>query len=137
MVKANIKKEFSCDKETLWKVVTDNYDFSWRSDLSKIEVTDDSHFVEYAKNNYPTYFTITKKEPIQIYQFQIQNSNMKGIWTGLFQELENGNILLDFTEELEVKNSIMRLFAKAYLRKQQNQYMKDLEEKLNDAKREK
>ncbi|MBS7020606.1 MAG: polyketide cyclase [Firmicutes bacterium] len=130
MIKANIKKEFSCSKELLWNIVTNNLDFSWRSDLSHIEIVDETHFIEYAKNQYPISFTITKKEPIHLYQFDIENSNMVGSWTGIFQELEPGKILLDFTEELEVKNPIMKLFAKQYLKRQQKKYMEDLEKKV-------
>lgn len=36
MVKSIIKKQFHCDKDKLWDVITDNYNYSWRSDLSKL-----------------------------------------------------------------------------------------------------
>lgn len=54
MIKSNIKKEFNCGIEKLWNIITDNTKYTWRSDLSKIEIIDDEHFIEYAKNNYPT-----------------------------------------------------------------------------------
>lgn len=41
MVKVNIKREFNCDIEKLWNIITDNTKYSWRSDLSKIEMTDE------------------------------------------------------------------------------------------------
>jgi len=127
MIKSNIKKEFNCDIEKLWKIITDNTEYAWRSDLSKIEITDDTHFIEYAKNNYPTYFTITSKEYLKEYKFDIENTNIKGKWTGIFKKLENGNVLLDFTEEIETNNFIMKLLAKPYLKSQQKRYMRDLE----------
>ena len=37
MVKSNIKREFCCDIELLWNIVTDNTNYKWRSDLKKIE----------------------------------------------------------------------------------------------------
>ena len=95
MIKSNIKKEFICDIETLWNIITDNTKYTWRSDLSKIEIIDDKHFIEYAKNNYPTYFTITLKEKIKEYKFDIKNTNIKGKWIGTFKKLDNGNALLD------------------------------------------
>lgn len=49
----------------------------------------------------------------------------------IFKRLDNGNILLDFTEEIETNNFIMKLFAKPYLKSQQKRYMKDLEKELN------
>ncbi len=131
MVKSNIKKEFNCDIEKLWNIITDNTNYTWRSDLSKIEIIDDKHFIEYAKNNYPTYFTITSKENLKEYRFDIENTNIKGKWTGIFKELSNGSVELDFTEEIETNNIIMKLLAKPYLKTQQKRYMKDLEKELN------
>lgn len=131
MIKSNIKKEFKCDIEKLWNIITDNTNYIWRSDLSKIEIVDDTHFIEYAKNNYPTYFTITSKVNLKEYKFDIENSNIKGKWIGIFKKLDNGDILLDFTEEIETNNFIMKLFAKPYLKSQQKRYMNDLEKELN------
>lgn len=130
MVKSIIKKQFHCDKDKLWDVITDNYNYSWRSDLSKIDIIDEKHFIEYGKNNFPTYFTITAKEKLKEYKFNLENANLKGKWIGIFKELPNGNIELDFTEEIEVKNFIMKLLAKFYLKSQQKKYMKDLEKEL-------
>ncbi len=131
MVEQNIKKEFNCDIEKLWDIITNNSNYAWRSDLSKIEIIDDKHFIEYAKNNYPTHFTITSKEKLKVYKFDIENTNIKGKWIGIFKKLDNGNVLLDFTEKIETNNFIMRLLAKPYLKKQQKRYMKDLEKELN------
>ena len=131
MIKLNIKKEFNCDKDKLWNIITDNTNYSWRSDLSKIEIIDNTHFVEYAKNNFPTYFTITAKEKLKEYKFDLENTNLKGKWIGIFKELPNGNIELDFTEEIEVNNFIMKLLAKTYLKSQQKRYMRDLGKALN------
>jgi len=130
MIKSNIKKEFNCGIEKLWDTITDNTKYAWRSDLSKIEITDNNHFIEYAKNGYPTYFTITSKEYLKEYKFDIENTNIKGKWIGIFKNLENRNVLLDFTEEIETNNFIMKLLAKPYLKSQQKRYMRDLEKEL-------
>lgn len=131
MIRSNIKKEFSCDIERLWNVITDNTKYNWRSDLSKIEIINDKHFIEYTKNNYPTYFTITSKIHLKEYKFDIENTNIKGKWIGIFKKLDNDNVLLDFTEEIETNNFIMRLLAKSSLKSQQKRYMNDLEKELN------
>ena len=39
-------------------------------------------------------------------------------------------MLLDFREEIETNNIIMKLFAKPYLKMQQKRYIKDLEKEL-------
>lgn len=131
MVKSNIKKEFNCDIEKLWSIITDNTNYTWRSDLSKIEIIDDKRFIEFTKNNYPTYFTITSKVNLKEYKFDIENTNIKGKWTGIFKKLDNGNALLDFTEEIETNNIIMKLLAKLYIKSQQKRYMNDLAKELN------
>ena len=121
MIKSNIKKQFSCDKNKLWDIITDNSNYKWRTDLLKIEIKDETHFIE----------SITAKEKLKEYKFDLENTNLKGKWIGIFKELPNGNIELDFTEEIEVKNFIMKLLAKPYLKSQQKKYMKDLEKELN------
>ena len=131
MIKSNIKKQFSCDKNKLWNIIIDNSNYKWRTDLSKIEIIDETHFVEYNTSNFPTYFTITTKEKLKEYKFDLENANLKGKWIGIFKELTNGNIELDFTEEIEVNSLIMKLLAKSYLKSQQKRYMKNLERELN------
>ena len=102
-----------------------------RTGLSKIEIIDENHFIEYTKNNFPTYFTITAKEKLKEYKFDLENANLKGRWIGTFKELPNGQIELDFTEEIEVNSLIMKLLAKPYLKSQQKRYMRDLKKELN------
>ena len=131
MIRSNIKKQFSCDRNKLWNIITDNSNYAWRSDLSKIVIVDEKHFIEYTKNNFPTYFTITSKIKLKEYKFDLENNNLKGKWIGIFKELPNGNIELDFTEEIEVNNLIMKLLAKPYLKSQQKRYMEDIEKELN------
>ena len=131
MIRSNIKKEFNCDKNKLWNIITDNANFAWRSDLSKIEIIDNTHFVEYTKKNFPTYFTIISKEKLKVYKFELKNENLKGKWIGIFKELPNGNIELGFAEEIEVNSFIMKMLAKFYLKSQQKRYMRDLERELN------
>ncbi len=123
---ANIKKTFDCDKETLWNMVTDLTDWSWRSDIKRIEVINDKHFIEYTNKEFATYFEIIEKTFCQVYRFQLQNSHMTGQWKGYFEELSDGAVQLDFTEEITVTHAWMRPFAKLYLKKQQRQYMLDL-----------
>ena len=133
MIKSNIKKEFNCDIEKLWNIITDNTRYSWRSDLSKLEIVDDRHFIEYAKNNYPTYFTITSKVKLKEYKFDIENTNIKGKWIGIFKKLDNGNVLVDFTEEIETNNFMMKILAKLYLKSHQKRYMNDLEKRVKQV----
>lgn len=130
MIKSNIKKQFSCDKNKLWDIITDNSNYKWRTDLSKIEIIDEIHFIEYTKNKFPTYFTITAKEKLKEYKFDLENANLKGRWIGTFKELPNGQIELDFTEEIEVNSLIMKLLAKPYLKSQQKKIYERFRERI-------
>lgn len=132
MIKANMMYTFSCNSETLWNIITNNEDYSWRSDLSKIKVVDKTHFIEFTKKNYPTYFTITKKKPYSQYEFSLENTNLKGKWYGKIKEINKNKTTITLTEEIEVTSLFMKTFAKFYLKRQQKKYIQDLEYKINN-----
>lgn len=129
MAVSNVKAVFQSDMQRVWEVVTSLKDYAWRSDLSKIEILNENQFIEYTKEGYPTTFTITRTEPCKRWEFDMENSNMKGHWTGVFAE-KDGNTEIDFTEEVTAKKVIMKPFVKAYLKKQQELYVADLRKAL-------
>lgn len=130
MTVSNIKEIISSDIHTVWETVlaVDRYS-TWRSDLSKTEIVDQKQFVEYTKEGYPTKFTVTAAEPYQRWEFDMENSNMKGHWTGIFTS-KGYETQIDFTECVTAKKLIMRPFVKAYLKKQQAQFVCDLKKAL-------
>ena len=107
---SNINAMIDHDIQKVWDVVlaVDKYD-SWRSDLSKTEIINDKRFVEYTKNGYDTTFTVTVVKPYKRWEFDMENSNMKGHWIGIFTG--KGNV-------------------KTYLKKQQKQFVLDLKNAL-------
>jgi hypothetical protein len=127
--RSTVTAQFPCDCKTVWDIVTDNKNYEWRSDLSKIEMIDENRFDEYTKTGFVTHFQITAKEPYREYRFDIENQNMSGRWSGMF-ESRDGGTQITFTEEVRVKNPIMNLFVKGYLRKQQAKYIADLREAI-------
>lgn len=127
MKRSTVVAEFPCDCKTVWDIVTDNKNYRWRSDLSRIEVINETCFDEYTKEGFVTRFRITEKEPYRIYRFAMENKNMCGNWIGLFEKRDGGT-QITFTEEVQVKNPIMNLFVKGYLKKQQEKYIADLKE---------
>lgn len=122
---SNIKDVFPCNVQDVWNIVTSMEKYQWRSDLSKIEVINEKQFIEYTKDGYATTFTITASVPLERWEFDMENSNMKGHWTGIFTE-KNGQTEIDFTEDVIAKKLIMRPFVKIFLRKQQELYVADL-----------
>ena len=127
--RSTVTAQFPCDCKTVWDIVTDNKNYEWRSDLSKIEMIDENRFDEYTKTGFVTHFQITAKEPYREYRFDIENQNMSGRWSGMF-ESRDGGTQITFTEEVRVKNPIMNLFVKGYLKKQQAKYIADLREAI-------
>jgi len=129
MVTANIKATFQCKLQKVWNTVTSLDNYSWRSDLSRIEILSETKFVEYAKNGYSTTFAITVNEPLKRWEFDMENSNMKGRWVGLFTQSEN-ETTIDFAEHVTVKKWFIKPFVKGYLKKQQKIYLADLKKEL-------
>jgi len=129
MVTANTKVAFLCPVEKVWGIVTDLSNYKWRSDISKIDVVDDKNFVEYTHDGFKTNFIVTNKELYKMWEFDLENQNMKGHWSGKFYK-QGDKTTLDFTETVTAKKFLMKLFIGSYLRKQQRQYFVDLKRKL-------
>lgn len=133
MASSNIKVSFPVDVETVWKIVTALDDYSWRSDISNIEILNKTTFVEYTKDGFATTFTITATKPFKRWEFDMENDNIKGHWVGLFSQ--NGKqTTIDFTENISVKKWFLKPLAKLFLKKQQTTYVKDLEQALKQIR---
>ncbi len=89
MTTSNIKACIPCDVHQVWEVVTEVAHYAWRSDLSKTEILGSKQFIEYTKEGYPTTFTITITEPYKRWELDMENSNMKGHWIGIFTSKGN------------------------------------------------
>lgn len=132
MKKSTIVAVFESPIENVWDVVTNNREFDWRSDLSKIIISDDTNsFIEITKEGFKTEFVITLKRQFERYEFDIKNKNMDGHWVGSFSKQGDGT-RIEFTEEIEVRNPIMKLFIGGYLKKQQSLYVSDLKKELGE-----
>ena len=129
MAISKIKAVFQRDLKDVWDVVTSLENYKWRSDLSKIETINEKQFVEYTKDGYATTFTITYIEPFKRWEFDMENSNMKGHWIGVFSD-RNGQTEIEFTEDVTAKKLIMKPFLKLFLKRQQELYVSDLRNAL-------
>ena len=117
MPTSKVSVHFSCPVERVWQTVTDLSNTAWRSDLKRVEVLDESHFVEHTKSGYATNFTVTACEPLRRWAFTMENGNMSGSWEGIFETAEDGT-RLHCTETVNAKRWWMRPFAPGYLRRQ-------------------
>lgn len=74
--------------KNIWKIITDNEHYLWRSDISEIKIIEPHHkFIEVSKNGIQTVFTITAIKPYSLYEFDMENKYFRGHWIGHFHEL--------------------------------------------------
>lgn len=130
MAKSQIKAMLPWDVQKVWQMVTNVGGYSWRSDLSRTEVLSETQFIEYTKEGYPTTFTVTRSEPCRRWEFDMENSNMRGHWVGIFTQ-DAGNTSIEFTEAVTAKKFFLRPFVASYLRKQQARFVADLKLELS------
>lgn len=131
MAVSNIKATLQYDIHKVWEVVTSVEQYTWRSDLGRTEILNEKQFVEYTKEGFATNFTITVTELYKRWEFDMENENMTGHWTGLFTA-KGESTEIDFTEEVTAKKFYMKPFLKPFLKKQQAQFVADLEKALHD-----
>ena len=129
MITSNIKAVIQSDIQRVWEVVTAVENYTWRSDLSKTEILNEKQFVEYTEQGYATTFTITAMEPYRRWEFDMENTNMKGHWVGIFTQ-KGDETEIDFTENVTVKKFLLKPFVKTFLKKQQAQFVSDLKKAL-------
>ncbi len=56
MATASIKAVLHGDIQKFWNTVTSIENYAWRTDLSRIEILNESQFIEYTKRGDPTFF---------------------------------------------------------------------------------
>ena len=136
MRKSEITAEFSANIQTVWEAVTNNHDWAWRSDLTKVLVSkDENSFVEVTKQGFRTTFTITEKLLCKRYAFHMDNERFSGEWSGSFEEIPSGGTRIKFIEVLRVKNPLIEILSYLFmnLKKIQNTYVEDLKKKLKEV----
>ncbi len=133
MAVSTIKVTLNCNVERIWDIVTSLTDYSWRSDLERIEIIDDKRFIEYSKDGFATTFTVTAKEQYRRWEFDLDNKNIFGHWVGLFTSNGGGQTTIEFTEDVTAKKFFMKPLLKAFLKKRQAQYAEDLKRAPDNA----
>jgi hypothetical protein len=135
MRKSIISAEFQSNIRTVWNIITDNNNYAWRSDLEKIEIIGNGNeFVEYTKGGFSTKFTITAKEELKRYEFNMENKNMTGHWIGCFEETNKGGTKIVFSEEININNPVMEFLSYLFMniKKMQKTYVDDLRKELGE-----
>lgn len=129
MTSSSIQANFDASVEAVWDAVTAFDRVAWRNDLSKAEILDETRFLETTKDGFVTNFTITLRKPLERLEFDMENNNLSGHWTGVFTKTETGTTVV-FTETVNAKKFFLKPFVKMFLKKQQNAYISDLQKHL-------
>lgn len=130
MAVSKVTRSFPCTVEQLWQIVTDLTHTDWRSALARVEVLDETRFVEHTERGYATHFAVTTCKPKQFWAFTMENRNMSGSWAGRFEAVESGS-RLTCVETVNGKRWWMCPFVPCYLKRQQKLYMDDLLREVN------
>ena len=125
MAISTVKATFQSDVKEVWDIVMNLENYAWRSDLSRIEVISEKRFTEYTKDGFSTEFTVTLTEQYRRWEFDLENANISGHWTGIFTS-DGNQTTIEFTEDVTAKKFFMKPLVKGFLKKQQAQYIEDL-----------
>lgn len=126
MTVSNLKSVLPGDVHKAWSVVTTASEYPrWRTDLSRVQILGPEAFLEYTADGYVTKFTIVRAKPGQLWELEMDNTNLRGRWVGRFRQRGLATVV-DFTEYVSVKKVWMKPFVKGYLKKQQAQFITDL-----------
>ena len=82
------------------------------------------------RNPQEVWNVVTSSQPCNRWEFDMENSNIKGHWIGIFTEKDD-QTQITFTEDVTAKKFIMKPFVKIFLKKQQEQYLTDLKKALS------
>lgn len=133
---SEVTAHFRADVESVWNLVTNLQNYTWRSDIKRIDVLNDGNkFVEYAPNGNATTFTITAKEPYKEYALSMEHNLFTGSWYGHFSKSESGGTTITFVEQIHIHNPIIKLLSYALmnLKKMQLAYISDLKKALGES----
>lgn len=132
--KSTLERNFNFNIAKVWEVVTDNSDYSWRTDLEKIEIKNQNNFIEIYKTGGKTEFEVIEKTEYKTYSFQMRNKFFYGGWNGEFIEINPDETKLIFTENLKFSNFFIYIvsFFAINLKKMQKDYFDDLERRLQN-----
>ena len=78
---------------------------------------------------YATYFTVASCIPGERWELDMENTNMRGHWVGMFRA-EGEVTCVEFTENVTAKKFYLRPFVRSYLKRQQSRFIADLKAHL-------
>jgi hypothetical protein len=131
---------YKASPKTVYEIVVNNNDFSYRSDLTNLQIIENDGeletWKEISKNGQEIIFKTVEKIPYSRYEFEIVEANgVKGNWIGEFNITESGGTEFISTEKICIENPVIRLLSNLFfdLEKFMETYQKDLAKKLKEG----
>ncbi len=129
MVKSSLKVKLNFDIVKVWNKVTYLENYSWRSDLNDLEVLNNDTFIINKKKKNPTVCKITFAKLYRQWEIKIDNKHFSGEYAGIFKGDEE-HCVIEFYGNLKPKNIYILPFLKDILKKEQTNYINDLQKAL-------
>lgn len=124
--------------EIVYNIVINNDDYSYRSDLKKINILnrngDMEEWEEISKNGNTIIFRTKEKNPYSFYSFDMNCKMFRGYWTAEFKETDQNRTLFIATEYIRIKNPFIKTLSYLFFNigKFMETYQKDLKTKCED-----
>lgn len=125
MARIHKKTIFQTNLDTLWDIITNNNDYSWRSNIKEIKIINDKKFIEIDSDDVETEFTIITSDKNKKYEIDYENNNLKGHWVGLFYLTSQG-AELDMVEDVESKKPLLSISVSKTLKRMREIYIEDI-----------
>lgn len=129
MKRIEMTVDFKSDVATVFKVITNLNDCSWRSDLAHVKQIGDNRFIEYDRKQRETKILVTDLRKNIQFDYDVENSNYQGHWSGQFAPLDNGGCRMYLTFDFEA-HSILGKFVR--VDKFEERFIEDLKKELNE-----
>lgn len=132
---------YNASKETVYNIVTNNEDFTYRTGIKEIRILkkegEKEEWEEIGYNGTIINFRTREKKPFSFYSFDMKNDVFTGYWTASFEETANGGTLFTATEHIRIKNPYLKVFSYPFFNigKFMENYQTDLRARLKELPR--
>lgn len=123
---------YNAPPEIVYDIVTDNENWTYRSELENLEITERSGekevWIETTRDGAVTTFRTLEKKPCSFYSFSMENKMFRGYWTADFIPEDRDKTLFRAEEHISVKNSFVKAVSYVFfdIRRLMEQYQENL-----------
>lgn len=129
-------KEVRGGIETVWQVMTDRRDLSWRGDLVQLQVRADPEgdiLIETLRGNLTARFRVTREEPPRAYEQRMTGEMVSRSWGFELEETAPERTRIVLVEHYWFKSRLLEFLSYLYLHQKAGQraQLKELAQRLD------